>query len=825
MRRIETVCRDVVHACRSLRRATGFTAAAVATLAVGIGATTAVFSVVSATLLRPLPYPDPDELVVVWQEYTSRGWGVVPVSHPNFVSIARETTRLRSVAGLEFRPIALTGNAEPEMLAGVAVTRGAFQVLGVPAMLGRPLLAADNDPGAPRVAVLSDALWRRRFGADAGIIGRSLVLNGEARTVVGVMPRGFGFPPRFRTSVGGNPLTVPAADLWIPLELDARAEMAGTRRLFVVGRLASGTTLDAARQEAAIIASRLLSEFPGPANTGLTLALRSLHAEVAGKVRAPLLLLFGAVGLVVLIACANVASMLMARGVARRREAAIRLALGASRADLIRHAMTECVLLSVVSGAAGLLLASWLTAALSASIARQIPQLEAIPLDWRVLAFVSLLSIGGAAVFGLAPSLRAASMALRERVSPTLADTPARVRRSYGRLLLTGEAALSLLLLIAAGLFARSFLALVTVDPGFDPARLLAIQFDLPASRYQTLDQRRSFHAQLVSRIGSLPGVRAVGVTNQVPLTGGSGTGGLNIDGRSTPPDERPHAAQRIVDAGYFAAVGAAVVRGRGFQESDGASAPPVAVINSTAARQFWPAEDPIGQRVQPDGVGEWLTVVGVVEDVRHSSLDSAPHPEVYWPFAQRPLLPSPAAPSLPLGVIVRGELSPEALTAAIRRAVREIDAGLPATVIGTFDDLVSASLAESRFYTTTMSLFAAFGLLVAASGLYGVLTFLVAQRRREIGLRMALGAPRRQVVFMVLRDGLLPVVTGCGIGMALALSVRQVVAAELYEAPATDTVTLSAVCVLLFVVALCACYVPAQRAARIDPAATLRAE
>jgi putative ABC transport system permease protein len=826
MKLLAAVWSDAKLACRSFRRNVGFSAAIVATLAFGIAATTAVYSVVSATLLRPLPYEHPDDLVVVWQEYASRGWGVVPFSQPNFVSVARQARGFRGLAGAQYESLTLTGVPEPEALVGVAVSRGAFQVLGVRASLGRTLTEADADPNAERTAVLSDGLWRRRFGADRNVIGQSLLLSGQPVTVVGVMPPDFGFPLRFRTSIGGAPFTMPAGDVWIPLSIDARPQFAGTRNLFVIGRVAEGSTLETVRQEMAAVAPRLLEEFTGPANTGLTIAVRPLHEEVAGNVRTPLLLLLGAVALVVLIACANVASMLMARGVARRDEMALRAAIGASRAQLIRQVLVESLLLASISGGAAALLTSWITRALSISISSKIPQVTAIPLDAPVFLFGIGLTLGVGLLVGAAPAVKVSSVALREQLSGSTARGLFRVRQSHGRVLLTCEAACSVVLLVAAGLLARSFYSLVSVDPGFEPSHTLASSLDLPVSRYQTNDQRRLFHQQLVSRLRGLPGVEAVGITNRIPLTAGSGTGGLTIEGRDTSPEERPHAAQRIVDAGYFPTMRIDVVRGRGFEAADRVGSPAVAVVNETASRQFWPGdEDPIGQRIRPDGVRDWLTIVGVVEDVRHASIGTAAQPEVYWPFPQRPLLLSPAASSLPIGVVVRSEMPADILASAVRREVRAIDANLPVTLTGTFEDLVSESLAETRLYATVMGLFAIFGLLVAATGLYGVVSFLVAQRRLEIGVRVALGALQRQVILMIVREGVIPVIAGALIGIGIAVGGRQFIRSLLYEVTATDPLTLAAVPLLLFAVAVCASYIPARRAARVDPVVTLRTQ
>lgn len=768
---LETVWQDVRWAARSLWRAPGFTTAAVITLAFGIGATTAVFSVISAALLRPLPYQDPDRLIVLWQEYTSRGWGIIPMSHPNFASISAQSTTLEGLAGVEFKNVALTGVREPETLSGASVTPNGFQVLGVNAAIGRTLTEVDARPGAERVVLLSDSLWKRRFGADTTIVGQTISLDSEPATIVGVMPAGFALPPRFRATVGGNPITAPAVDLWRPLTLDTQPGMVGTRSLVVIGRLAPGATLAAARQEANVIAPRLLEEFPGPANTGLALAVVPLREQVVGDVRRPLILLFGAVALVVLIACVNVATMLMARATARDSEVALRAALGASRARLVRQALVDCLLLACISGIIGLLVASWVTNALSASIAARIPQVQDIALDVRVLGFTVLLTTIVGLVFGIAPAVHASAIGLTERFSRTtksLVGSP--MRPSARRTLLTCEAALAMVLLVGAGLFVRSLSTLTSVDPGFDTSRALAIGFELPLSRYPTADRRRVFYEQLVERVGALPGVEAIGVTNSLPFAADAPQAGLNIEGRSTSPsNERPHARQRIVDTGYFDVMDIRVVRGRAFDANDRAGAPRVAVINEAAAQRFWPGEDPIAQRIRPDGLRDSLTIVGIVEDVRHAALSAAPEPAVYWSYVQIPVLTSPSAASFPIGVVLTSDVPAATLISAVRREVNALDSSLPTTIVTTFDDLVSESVAESRLYTAALGLFAVFGVIVAASGLYGVLSHLVAQRRREIGVRLALGAHQGGVVLAVLREGLTPVLIGILVGLGAA--------------------------------------------------------
>jgi putative ABC transport system permease protein len=810
---------DVWYAGRTLRRNPGFTVAAVVTLTLGIASATAVFSVVSAALLRPLPYREPGNLVVLWQEYLQRGWGIVPVSHPNFASLTRQFTTIDGLAAVAFAPVALGGIAEPEMVVGASVSANAFHVLGVSAALGRTLAEADAAPGGDRVVVLADSLWRRRFGGDRGVIGRTIVVDGAPATVVGIMPRQFAFPPRLRVPIQQNPVTLPGAEVWRPLTVSLDPGRAGERSLFVVGRLAPRATLAAAREEATVLAPRLLKEFPGPANAGLTLVVRPLDEQVTGNLRRPLWLLLGAVGVVILIACVNVTTMLMARGVATRGDRALRAALGASPGRLIRERLAESLVLSGVSAALGLLLATWWIAMLTPSITQSIPLLTEITTDWRVGAFALFVAAAAGVAIALASALRDRT----DRTGRGLLPRPAGVPRAYGRSLLTAEVALTTLLLVVAALFARSFHALTSVDPGFDPSRAIAVGLDLPAPRYASLDRRQTFHEEIHRRVGTLPGVEAVGLATRLPFTGGSGNGGLAIAGRNSSPDERPHAAQRVIDDSYIRAMGMTVVDGRGFDRRDVARAAQVALVNEAAARRFWPGANPIGQRVMPHGRGAWLTIVGIVGDVRSSALGVAAEPEVYWPFVQHPV--ESDARSLRVGIVVRARTTVAGLSSAIRRELRALDPSLVVTLDSTLESLIGASVAEPRVYAMSLGAFALFSAGVAASGVYGVLSFLVARRRREIGVRMALGAQPRRVLLLVLGEGLMPVAMGLIIGLTIAIGLQDLIAGQLYEVKADDPLTLVAVPVLLTGVAVAACYRPARRAARVDPASILRAE
>jgi predicted permease len=810
VRILDSLRQDVRFALRSIGRARSFAFVAVVVLALGIGASTSVFSVVSNVFVRPLPYPEEERLVVLWQEYISRGWGIVPTSAPNLSALAQQTRTLKDVAGLKFRELSLSDGGRTEIVSGLAVTPNAFGLVGGAAAIGRSINERDGANGATPVAVLSDGLWQRRFGGSADVVGRTVEIDGAPMTVIGVMPPAFVLPPRFRTSLGGTPATVPRVDLWVPLRLDIRPEMAGTRELAVIGRLAPGATLGSAREELRVMASRLLEEYPGNANVGLSFKVLSLREQVFGDVRRPTLLLSAAVLFVVLIACANVAGLLLARATRRHHEFGLRTALGATRGRLVRQALVESVILAIGAGALGMMLAWAGTEILATSISSHIPQVSDPGVDAGVLAFGLALSVAVGVAFGLVPAVHASRPGLYARVvqQRTLPFWPA-----ARRFVLAAEAAMALVLLVGAGLLLRSFLGLVGIDPGFDRAGTVAIGLQIPG-RYATDADRRLVYQQIVDRLGALPGVRRVGVTSRLPFSGGGGTSGLVIDGRPAPPPElRPHAAPRVTDSGYFEALGIRLVRGRSF------GAPGVddrvAIVSASAASLFWPQQDPIGQRIRIDGIDSWLTIIGIAEDIRHSGLAVEPEPTVYSPYQLTPVAG--------VGIVVKGNVPAATLTSQIASEIGQIDPGLPVTMSATFDELVSESLAESRLYTSTVAVFGLFALAVAASGLYGMLSHLVALRRHDIGTRIALGASPAAVIWMVLREGFVPVVSGIAIGLAAVASGAGLLQQQLYEISSRDVRTFMAAPALLLTVALVASYLPARRAARLDPATTLR--
>ena len=809
---------EVRVAGRSLRRSRAFGVAAVATLALAIGATTAVFAVLSAVLLRPLPYRESDRLVMVWQEYVSRGWGIVGVSHPNLAALGRYSRTLEAVAGFQPQSVSVTTANDAERIDAARVTTGLFAMLGIAPAAGRFFNDEDARAGAVPVVVVSEAFSHRVFGAEAAALGRTITVNGEEHRVVGVMPSGSEFPPRFRMTLESASVTMPAVDLWMPLALNTAPGRVGFRDTLALARLSPGATIDAAQSEARTISESLLREFPGPANSGLTLAVVPLSEQMVGAIRRPLLLMMAAVALVVLIACANVASMLVARAASRRGEIAIRAALGASPSRLRWQTAAESFLLAGTSAALGLGLAIALVRVMTASIASQLPQFRGIEIDVRLVAFVALLAMVAAFLFGAVPAMYVASLSRARHLAAGakgVAVSPAGA--AMRRTILAFQAALAIFLLAGAGLMTKSFYELVSFDLGFTPAGRLAAGLALPPAVAAGAENRRAIAEALVARLAAIPGVDRVAVSSSVPLSGDVGTGGLTIAGRPLPSGDRPHAAQRRIDHRYFDVMGMRIVRGRGFTAGDRMT--PVAVINEAAARQFWPGGDPIGQRIRPDGFGDdlWLTVVGVVKDVRYAAVSAPAGAEVYWPYA---LTPPPR-----LVVVLRHTVGAATLTAALRREVRQLDARLPALGITTLDDLVAEAVAEPRLLVLLLSVFAVFALVVATSGIYGLASYILAQRRDEIAVRLALGASPGRIARGLMAEGMIPVGIGAAAGLVIAPTASPVIAEHLFNVAPSDPVTLVVVSLILLGTAGAACYGPARRASAIDPLAALRSE
>jgi putative ABC transport system permease protein len=809
---LETTWRDARFGLRTLARTPGFTVAAVLALALGIGATTAIYSVVDAVLLRPLPYRAPDRLAVLLHR------GRNPVAPGNFLDWRRDARNFEAMGAAEFWQANLTGIDPPERVTGLRVTADLLPMLGVTPQIGRLFTPDEDGPGREHVVVLGHRLWQRRFGGDPAVLGRTVTLDGEAHTVVGVMPRGFEFPPFWARG----------AELWAPLPLADRAGNRTGQSLRAFGRLAPGASLAQARAEVAAITARLEQAYPG---TNRDVRVRALDEIVVGDVRSALLVLLGAVGLVLLIACANVAHMLLARAAVRHREVALRVALGASRGRMIRQLLTESVVLASIGGAAGVVLAAGAVRAVVAFGPVDIPRLETVTVDLRVLVVAVLLSMLTGIAFGLVPAVQAsrldltASLREGERGSTTGAG-----RNRLRRLLMASELALALVLLVGAGLMIRTFVALRGLDPGFRPDHVLSAVVSVTGSAAAEPGRRVAFYRDVLDRVRARPGVASAGAINHLPLAGDIWGFPFSVEGRPrSAPGEAPSAAYRVVVPGYFATMRLPLVRGRDFTERDDGGAPGVVIVDEWMARQYWPGEDAIGRRLTLDDLDKdpkWLTVVGVARDSARSDWSAPPENEMYLPFLQtRSYLESPRSQFTYLTLVVRTSAEPAALAPALRAAVWSADGHATVSEVQTMDDVVAGATASPRFYLLLLVTFATVALTLAAVGVYGVMSYSVARRRSEIGIRMALGARPADVIRLVLHESAAVAAVGTLAGLAAALALTHVMTSLLYGVGAADPLTFVSVSAVLALVALAATYVPARRAVRVDPLATLRSE
>jgi len=798
---------DLKYAARSLRRSPGFVIAAVATLALGIGANSAIFSVVNAVLLRPLPYPDPDRLVLVWERNVPRHQETNVVNPQNYLDWNDRSKSFSGLALLVWSQLTFTGDS-PEIIQGRAVTANFFDVMGVPLAMGRGFTQAEALPGGPSVIVLSDGLWRRRFGADRGVVGRSVPIAGGTALVLGVAPPALG------------PMPWGQEQYWEPFRIDPNDRTRGGRYALVVGRLLPGVSRERAQAEMSSIAASLEQEYPA-FNTGWSANVVQLKDQVVGSSRRALLLLLGAVSMVLLIACANVGNLMLSRATGRQREVAIRTALGASRARLVRQALLESVLLSAIGGAVGLLLAVWAIDLLVSAGPRSIPRLSEIGVDPRVFAVTAGISLLVGILFGLPAALGEAHADLTASLkgeSPRATATASTTR--FRGALVVAQMSLALVLLAGAGLLIRSLQRLSSVDPGFDPESVLTVSVDLPEATYGDATRQGAFFDQLRDRVSQLHGVTGVGAVNFLPLTAPGSATSIHLIGRPEPaPGQEPIADIRYADAGYFTTMRIPLRRGRSPNAADGPKAPPVVLINETMARQFWPNEDPIGQRLKidmwkPDDVVE---IIGVVGDLHPNTLDDNIRPMIYYPLSQEP--------SRSLTMVIRHANGPTGLAGQIRAAVREIDRGVPLTDVATMNERLNQSMADRRYPMLLLAGFAALAVILAAVGIYGVLSYTVGQRTREIGVRMALGARRGDVLRMVLGSGLRLTLLGVVVGAVGAAVAGRALGRLLYGITPTDPVTFGAVALLLTVIATIACYLPARRATRVDPMVALRAE
>ncbi len=802
---------DLRYGVRMLWKNPGFTVVAVVALALGIGANSAIFSVVNTVLLRPLPYKDPERLVMVWEDRTARGYPRDTPAPANFVDWREQNKVFEGMAAIATHSLNLTGTGEPERLEGKRVSASFFPLLGVEPLLGRAFSPEEDQPGGNRVVVLSHGLWQRRFGSDRGILGKPLILNGESHEVVGVMPQHFQFPTR-------------EDELWVPIAFTPQQAAARqSHYLLVIARTKPGVTVEQAQAEMSTIGARLQQQYPA-ANTDLGVAVVPLHEQVVGDIRPALLVLLGAVGFVLLVACANVANLLLARAAARQKEIALRVALGASRIRLVRQFLTESLLLAALGGVVGLLLSLWGVNLLKAFIPENISQARDIAIDGSVLGFTLLVSLLTGLIFGLAPVSQASNFNLNETLKEGGRDSVSGRRGNRIRsILVVAEVAVSLVLLIGAGLLINSFLRLRGVDPGFRADNLLTMRVVLPETKYPDQARRASFYAELVRRVESLPGVQSAAVTNWIPLVKQGDSSGISIEGQPDPgPGQNPSAVTRVVSPHYFQTMGIELLQGRQLNEQDRSDSPRVIVIGETMARKFWPGEDPLGKRVTMGGPADapipWLEVVGVVRDVRQFELAAEPKPQMYVPFEQ-PVFFRPSH------LVLKTSVEPGGLAAAVRKTVWEIDRDQPVSNIRTMGEVLSESIARQRFSMLLFGIFAAVALVLAAVGIYGVMSYSVAQRTHEIGIRMALGAQARDVLKLTVWRGLKLVLIGIVLGLAAAFALTRVMTSLLFGVSPTDPATLAVISVVLISVALLASYVPARRATKVDPMIALRYE
>jgi putative ABC transport system permease protein len=794
---------DLRFAGRMLLKAPGFTFVVVASLALGIGANTAIFSVVHTVLMKPLPYDHPDRLVMVWQDLRARGGPPDEWATPgNFFDWQAEDEVFETIAAAGGWQTSVGGTGEAEPILGAVVTRDYLAVLGVNPLLGRTFLPEEDRPEANRVVVLGHGLWTRQFGGDPSIVGRLISFAGEPHEVVGVMPRDF------------KPAVITAAEAWRPMRLNAENPSRGAVVLRVVGRLREGLQLASAQARLETVARRLEEQHPAT-NRDAGIAIVPLAEHIVGSVRLPLLVLLGAVGFILLIACLNIANLLLARASTRRREVAVRLALGAGRPGLVRLLLTESLLYALAGGALGLLVARWGIDLLLALVPQGRLPVDGVALEWPVVAFTAAVSIAAGLVFGSAPALQASS----SEVAGSLKEGgPSVGSRRLGRLrpvLVAGQIAIALVLLVGAGLLARSFARLQAVDLGFDPRGVLTGYVVPPAAKYPGPEHMLAFYDMLADGVRGLPGVAVGGLSSNLPLPGGDSDISFTIEGRPAPsgPADVPVAWYRLVSPEYFRAIGMTMVSGRAFE---GREPTPVVIINETMARRYWPDTNPLGARLSGDGPdGPWFTVVGVVRDVKTRGPAATPQVEMFLPYH--------FLPERGMEIVLRASGDAAGLTGALRRVVREIDPDVPVRNIALLEEQVAESVSQPRFLSTLLAVFAIAALSLAALGVYGVMSYTVLQRAPEIGIRMALGADRAHVVRQLLGEGVRLALAGMAAGVAAALLLVRLVTSLLFGVEPTDPLTFAFTAILLLAVALLASYVPARRAADVDPLVALR--
>lgn len=800
---MDTLLKDLRYGLRGLLKRPSFTLIAVIALALGIGANTAIFSLVNAVLLKPLPFPEPDQLVWAWGNIRNAG-NRASVSPLDFLDFRSQNKTFEEFAAASTQPLAvnLTGNGEPERLSASGVTGNYFQALRVQPSLGRGFTLDNERPGQDQVAVLSYALWQSRFGGDSAIVNKNIVLDGKSYQVVGVMPQNFSFPH--------------SANLWVPMNFDD-PDMKVRKAHFLrpIGRLKPGVTLSDAQADTDAISRTLENQYPD-SNTGWSLRLVSLREQLVGNTRGTLFILFGAVGFVLLIACANVANLMLVRAASRQKEIALRASLGASRIRLIRQLLTESVLLSVIGGALGIVIAMFGVDLLLKIGEGSIPITADVKIDGTVMVFTLLVSVGTGLLFGLAPALRTLRLSLTDSLKEAGRIGGGELRSRTRNLLVVFECAVAVVLLIGAGLLIRSLVELLKTNPGFEPDQVLTMRLDLARKKYDTAEKAAQFFRNLETQVGQLPGVEALGMVSELPLSGQLNDMPFSVEGRpAVTIDQAFDADFRRVNRDYFKALQIPLKRGRNFTEQEVEQSAKVLVVSENLVAAVFPNEDPIGKRLQfVMGPALW-EIIGVVGDIRDRSLSSQPFATMY--------LPTRALSRANL--VIRAQGDPLNLVGAIRREIRTLDPDQPVATIRTMNDWIDTAVATPRYQTLLLGVFAAVALLLATTGIYGVMSYVVAQRTHEIGIRMALGARRGNVLNLVLRQGMGLVFIGVVVGLIGAFAVTRVMSALLFGVTAKDPFTFVAVAVLLAVVAFVACYIPAWRATKVDPLVALRYE
>jgi putative ABC transport system permease protein len=801
---MDSIIKDIRYGVRGLLKRPGFTAIALVALALGIGANTAIFSLVNAVVIRPLPFPDPDRLVWVFGNIRNGG-SRASVSPPDFLDYRSQNKTFEQFAASGTQPLAvnLTGSGEPERIFASAVTGNYFDTFGITPAIGRAFTLDNEKPGSDQVTVLSHAFWQKRFGGDPNIVGKTITLDSKSYQILGVMPAGVSFPQ--------------SAELWTPMNFDGDPDMKMRKAHFLrpIGRLKPGVTLAQAQADTDMIAAHLEQQYP-ESNTGWNLRLLSLREQLVGGTRTMLFVLFGAVGFVLLIACANVANLLLVRAAARQKEIALRTALGASRLRIIRQMLTESLLLSILGGALGALLAIWGVQLLVTLSADSLPRTVNVTIDTNVLAFTFAISIVTGLLFGLAPAFRTAKVNLIDSLKDGARGTEGTLRNRTRSLLVVFESAIAVVLLIGAGLLVRSLIALQRVDPGFDSNNVLTLGIDLPRQKYAGEGKPAKFFEELETRISSIPGVQTVGLITELPMSGQLNDLPFTVEGR--PPvtvDQAFDADFRLVNQQYFNALHIPLLRGRNFTEQEVREGKPVTLVSQQLVDTVFPNEDPMGKRLISAIGGTAFEIIGVVGDIRHRSLQSQPFPAMYFPSLN----------SNRMNLVVRTQNDPLSIVGAVRQQVQALDRDQPISAVKRMSDWVDSSVTAQRYSTTLLAAFAVLAMILAATGIYGVMSYTAAQRTHEIGVRMALGARRFDVLKLVVRQGMLLTLVGVILGLTGAFALTRVMQSLLFGVTAKDPFTFAAVAALLSAVAFIACLVPALRATKVDPLVALRYE